>query len=511
MTRTAATIALCSALMAPCSALFLPSALAETERASADRRLVTHDNDEFAPPPAELPAAPRRQLPSATEAEHKIIAELLQRLHVSDLASRQVALSEIANVDESLLPAIQARLAKEAAAANRQGLKQLLLKLRDQARETLQKEQAAQGKKGEIETPDYLDLVVTFGDPEAELWPSLVNVLALSRMCLHLKTVTAVRLLVEVYVRFDFLRIDTQLQLKKLGDHALAALIESTKHPAEKIGDWARRQLDFLGKAIPGESVQVEDPKILADVLLAWGYVRDPDAARIVLSFANSERAQIRDAARQSVVLFGEVANWQLRDAYENMVGKRPPREWTWERTARELFSEFDRMRLAEVFTYYKQGLAALRANDLTAMRKAFDQVLARSADFEPREELVRGYLAYVDGFFDDPSVDVAGPLYRIQRLAPDEATRNKAESLLLTLRARQFSEGNVIDRSLLTRATELDSSNTRASTLLKDAEREPITERTAFQRVLWPAVLLLTAIAAAIAILWGRRRRAAG
>jgi len=52
----------------------------------------------------------------------------------------------------------------------------------------------------------------------------------------------AVRGLIDIYVRFgEFLRVDTQLSLEKMGEGAIAALIEAERHPAPKIAHWAAR------------------------------------------------------------------------------------------------------------------------------------------------------------------------------------------------------------------------------------------------------------------------------
>ena len=99
-----------------------------------------------------------------------------------------------------------------------------------------------------------------------------------------------------------------------------------------------------------------------------------------MVSFAGTERSQVRDAARQAIALMGETANWQLRDAYENVVGKRPQRDWSWERTARELFGELDRLRSSEVSDLFEAGLKAQSDGDLERMRSAFDQVLAEES-----------------------------------------------------------------------------------------------------------------------------------
>jgi tetratricopeptide (TPR) repeat protein len=456
--------------------------------------------------PEPLPTPPSRKLTSPTEEQSQMLDQLLRRLRDRDPASRQIALAEVANVDESLIPAIRVRLDREAESADRARMKTLLLAIRKKARDAIEKRMRAAGDKGEVQTPDYLEMVVAHDDTSNEAWAPLVNVLALSRMCVSMKTTEAIRVLIQVYVRFDFLRIDTQLQLAKLGDYALPALIEATHHPAPKVASWASRELDALGKAIPGEAVQVEDPAVLADVLLAYGYIKDPDAARAVLSFVNSERSQVRQAARSAVVLFGDVANWQLRDFYENMLGERPPREWPWDRTARELFSGLDEMRLEEVYRHYDAGLEALNRKDYEKMLAEFDEVLLLDPDFTPHDRLVKGYLDYAEAnlYQGDHEVDVA--LVRVTRLGDTQEERDHAQSLLLTRQAKHYSEQQFADRSLLERALELDPNNEQARDLLSELSREPVVERTSFMRLLWPSLLAATALAAVTAILLRRR-----
>src|SRR5262249_3783579 len=154
------------------------------------------------------------------------------------------------------------------------------------------------------------------------------------------------------------------------------------------------------------------------DVLRAYGRTRDPDAARIVVSFAGTERSQVRDAARQAIALMGETANWQLRDAYENVVGKRPQRDWSWDRTARELFAELDRLRSAEVSDLFEAGLKAQSDGDLERMRTSFDQVLAKSPLFERRDEMIGGYWQYGRRYADDRRPAAIDALRRAERLA---------------------------------------------------------------------------------------------
>jgi HEAT repeat protein len=408
-------------------------------------------------------------------------------------------------VDRTLLPAILVRINSEAERADRGKLKQLLLDTRDTARDELKR--ASRGKPdAEIDTPDYLPMMLAHPAPDNPAWQPLVRILALSRMCGHIGTVEAVRVLIQIYVRFEFLRVDTQLQMNALGDKALAGLIEATRHPAPSVSEWAKRRLDFLGKAIPSEVVQVQDPQVVADVLRAYGRVRDPDALRLIISFANSERSQIREAARQSITLLGEVANWPLRDSYEDMVGKKPPREWTWDRTARELFRNFDQIRFSELYEHYKNGLEALANGNLDAMRDAFDKVLARKPTFEPRDRITQGYFAFVEDRIDKDPTMVLPVLQHLTRIAESEEERKRAGSLLLTLQARALAEANVADQFTLSQALDLDPNNARAKRLLDDVRSEPFNETTGFMRVLWPTLLGGISVLAAAVLLLRRR-----
>ena len=70
-----------------------------------------------------------------------------------------------------------------------------------------------------------------------------------------------------------------------MGDFGVAALIEARRHKADKIARWAERQLDILNKAIPSEAIRTDHHEALADILRAYGRCRDPDAARIILSW----------------------------------------------------------------------------------------------------------------------------------------------------------------------------------------------------------------------------------
>ena len=425
----------------------------------------------------ELPSIPNLEVPRPTPADLEDLDARLAKLCSNDETDRETARREALEVDAKLVPAIRFRLASIAESTNHDDLKELLLKIRKKGRDDARDESASQsptgednggGKRGKVKTPDYLQMAGEHADPHSKLWCSLTQVLAESRMLTQIGTVEAVRGLIDVYVRYgEFLRVDTQLELEDLGDRAVPALIETRRHPAEKIAKWSARELDTLGKAIPSETVQTSDLQVLADVLRAYGRVRDPDAARIVVSFANSERAQIREASRQAIAMFGEVGAWQLRDTYEDVVGKKPPRDWNWERTARELFAEFDRLRSAEVSKLYDTGVAAHEHGDLEAMRKAFDQVLTRSPDYPKRPELAAAYLEYAQKNLAKSGPDVLSALRRAERLGKGGDIEKTAISLRLTLEAEALASTGIADRTLLGRALEADPTNSRAQSEL--------------------------------------------
>lgn len=459
------------------------------------------------PPLQPLSKLPPRKLGAVTAQDRQLLNTLVDRLLSANPSDRRVALDDVSAVDEGLLPAIRERLDREAEKADRAAMKRLLLDVRRDVREQLQQQARQAGKSTDIQTPDYLQMLVENPRLNSDHYRPLVTVLALSRMCVALQTVAALRTLIHVYVRFDFLRIDTQLQLKHLADHALPALIETTRHPAPVIAEWAKRRLDFMGKAIPSEAVAVEDPAVLADVLRAYGYTRDLDATRIVISFANSERALVREAARQALTAYGQAAIWQLRDAYEQVVGDKPSRQWSWDRLAKELFREFDRMRLAELYQHYQQGLEALRSKDFNAAREAFDRVLSRSPQFSPVEEMVRAYLGFGKQAATSHADEAELALRRVERLATDPQARAQAQSWLLTIEARRLAERGLADRSLLARALELDSSNPEARRLLDELQREPLTESTGFVRLLWPAVFGALALLFSALVVFRRTR----
>lgn len=460
------------------------------------------------PPLRPLPELREAPLPQADAADLAQLDRLVDQLLAADARQRFEARQRVPGIDANWLPAIAERFGRVADTANKPALKALLERIRDQARETLKQSMKREGKSGPVVTPDYLDMLVAHPDRSSTFLRSLTEVVAYSRMLEAIGTLEAARLVVSVYVRFgEFLRVDTQLALARMKDGSLAALIEATGHPVPRIAAWAERQLEDMGKAVASEAVQVVDPSLRADILRAYGKTRDVETARLLISFAASEHAQIRLAAREAVTSLGEAGLWQLRDAYEKTVGERAPRDWPWDRLARELFAEFDGQRLAEIYALFNQGRQAEQRGDLDAARQAFDQVLAWDPLFERGALMAPAYVAFAARADTAPDAALLA-LRRAERLDPKGPLHARALSLRLSLEARALLDRGIVDEVLIRRARELDPDNTRAEALVREIEAETQNDRNEWRRYL-VALALAALVALGIFVMAVRQRRA--
>ncbi|WP_437482343.1 hypothetical protein WME75_40600 [Sorangium sp. So ce1014] len=326
---------------------------------------------------------------------------------------------------------------------------------------------------------DWVDFMLAVPRPRDSAWRDVVKLLAMERMLVAAGTTPAIRELIALHAYFgELLRIDLQRQIAKLRDKAVPALIEARQHDAKIVQRWANKQLDLLGRAIPGEAIASNDTQILADVLRAYGRVRDVDAMRVILSFCNSDRARLRDAAREAISAIGEPGVWQLRDAYLNLTGDKPPREWSWDRIARELFATYDRARLAEVYNLMDEGVAAASANKLAEATDAFDRVLARAPLFERRKEMVGAYVERAKSLPADRRDDALAMLRKALRLDPTGEHAGRIEAEIAYHEGVLLIDRGTPDKFVLERALELDPGHAGARAALaslgdKVAERK--------------------------------------
>lgn len=467
----------------------------------------TRENTEQVPESAlpALPEVPRLESRQPTAEDLQELATRLNALLSEDPEVRENASTELTEVQPRIVPAVHQRVMQLGEHADKERMKRLF---GDARRDTLSRKSGANSANAQGMTNDatVLRTLLTSARPKDPAWRDCVTLAALVRMLAASGTVDGARELVTVYAKFgEFIRVEVQQRLADMKDRAIAALIEARRHPAEKVARWAGLRLDQMGRAIPSEAVRTNDFEALGDILRAYGRVRDPDAARIIISFANSERTQLRLAARQAIVMLGSVGLWQLRDAYEDVVGKRPRRDWTWERTARELFGEFDRLRLARVYGTFMEGMRHLEKGELAQMGRAFDLVLAKDPLFEKRSQMAPGYYRLAQSLRETKPGEALQALMRVQRLSSDSDLVKQAQSLENTLRALQATKRGVVDLDRLKTALELDPRNSLARSTLSKLQPSNLANRYSSLRWIASAVIALAGIVSVV-VIWVRR-----
>jgi len=429
-----------------------------------------------------------------------------------------------------MLPAIAARLIALRKEADRDGMERLLEAARKAARRDLKRgkgdddEEEPKSKERpdgssalaaeakplmDPDNTDWLDYVLQDPSPKKKAYRDIVAVLALGRTCSVIGTTAAARQIINIYTYFgDLFRIDVQRQLARMGDRALPALIEAQYHDSRMVRTWAKRRLDLMGRAIPSEAVRIHDNQALADVLRAYGHAREVDAVRVIVSFANSDRLQVREAAREAIGQIGDPARWQLRDAYKQLMGENPSRRWDWRRTARELFAVYDRARLQEVYELMDQGVDHAKAGRAEEAVKLFDQVLARAPIFERRAEMVPTYLERAKQLREEDRVAAASALRRALIIDPGGDHADQVKSEVALLEAMDLADRGVLDVALLDRALKLDPSNKAARELRDSAEVEVEVRDTTWRRYAAAVAIGVVALAAMVFVALVPRRR---
>lgn len=440
-----------------------------------------------------LPTPSSIDLPPPDAASQAELDAWLTKLTHEDAALRKEAIEEIESASRAMVPAIAAKIAEVRKTGRLNGMAVVLTQAR---------------KNAATESTDWFDRVMASPRPKDASWRDLASLLGCSRLLVQIGTAPAVRELVGIYPSFDeLLRFDVQQQLAKLGDKAIAPLIEAKRGETRALRLWANRQLDALGRGSPGEAVQAEDPQVLPDILRAYGRIRESDAARVVVSFANSDRTQIREAAREAIVLMAENALWPLREAYEALVGTKASEEWGWQRTAQELFVALDKARLADVYAQLDEGLAARKAGNLPAMALAFDAVLARAPKFDRRSEMVEGYFDHARAIIQGGDQEAAlAYLHRALRIDPTGPLAKRIEAEIAFLDAEALIARGLVDRSAYERALELDPNHKSARAALDRLEDEASGRNSRLRNWAGAAGFGLAGLLGAVAF-WARRR----
>jgi len=302
-------------------------------------------------------------------------------------------------------------------------------------------------------------------------------------------------------------RPEISRQVRTAGERAIAALILAAHDPTRDVARWASAELEALGKKVPGDAVQTKSNQVLSDVLEAYGSTHDLDALSAVLSFINSDRAQVREAARHATLTYGDVALVKLREAFTNLMGTPPPQAWSAREVAHELFVQNDRLRLQEVYALMDAGLLAEAAGKHEEAVTAFERVLARQPAFERRGEMAPAFVALAQTE-EDAHRDAAAVHYRTAlRLAPEGPRAGQVASALDYLEGEDLLARGITDESLFRRAANADPGNVKAHAELARIDAERSGRQLTIRRYEeWGGAL--ATLVAGLVLLFGRRVR---
>ncbi len=336
-----------------------------------------------------------------------------------------------------------------------------------------------------------------------------LTTLVLLKALAHMGTTPAVRVILTTSDdHAGALRQEIAKILHDVGDRALPALIEAKKDPSSEVRKFAHTQIEAMGKKTAGDAVQTKSNQVLADVLRAFANTHEIDAVPVILSFVNSDRAEVQGAAREAILRFGNDAVWKVREAYTNLTGKSPPESARSDEVAKELFAAYDRVRLKEVYDLLEQGKKSEQDGKLDDAVAQYDKVLARQPLLDRRAEMVPAFVSFAKAQADAGKADVAkATLRKALRLDPEGPHAAQIRAELLTMEGKELEARGIAEKDLFTRALAEDPANVGARAELDRLEAGSEDRHQKLQR--YAAAGAVFAIAVAFIVLFGGRRKA--
>jgi tetratricopeptide (TPR) repeat protein len=335
-----------------------------------------------------------------------------------------------------------------------------------------------------------------------------IHTVVLARALAHIGTTASLKEMILVAADHEkSFRPEIARLVKAAGDRGVPALIETRKAENRELRAWSSVQLEGLGKRSPGDAVQTKNNQVLSDVLRAYGVVHDPDAVPIILSFVNSDRAQVRTAAREAISAYGQDAVWKLKEAYANLTGKSAQEGWTAADVAKELFLAYDKFRLQEVYQLLEDGKAREKEGKLAEATALYDKALARQPLLDRRGEMVAGYVAYARTIEDAEAERALATFRKALRLDPEGPRARQIEAEIAYLEGRALVRSGISDVEPFRRALALDPGHAKARQELDRLENTAEERRSRTQRYVAAGALLAVTVGA-IVLFGGRRRR---
>lgn len=445
------------------------------------------------PAPA-VSAAPTGRVASVNLGELGELDAILARVTAESVSpdARKAAANEATSLGSDAIPALGKKLAEL-----RKGPTGSIIAVFN-----LLRDQIPSGINGD--SFDLVDALCKFPKTDGPGWKAALQTAVVLRALAHTSETRAIRDVVGYVDAHDgAFRVDVSRILKKLGEQAIPALIEAKRSSVE-VRKFAGRELEAQGKRTAGDMVQVKSAVVQGDVLRAFGTNHDTDALTVVLSFVNSDRALVRQAARDALALYGQDGKWKLKEAYTTLTGQSAQEGWNSEEIARELFTAYDEVRLEEANRVLDQGLALAKAGTLEAAVAELDRALAMQPLLDRRREMIAIYIAYAQTLVD-ANPDKTLDLYkRALRLDPEAERKAKIAAMISYLEGKALQRQGLADTEPFRRAAELDPTLVEAKAEL---DRLTDTKESRKERVRrWAAAGALLLVALAGILLFPRR-----
>lgn len=304
------------------------------------------------------------------------------------------------------------------------------------------------------------------------------------------------------------LRSEITRQVKDLGEKAVPALVEARRDPSADTRAWAGALLDAMGKRTPGDMVQTSDNPAIAEILRVYGEARDLDALPIVLMLVNSDVEQVRTAARDAVLAYGQDALSKLREAYAALLGKSAPEGATAADVAKKLFDAYDRYRLRDVYALVQQGLESVRDGRVEDAVAAFDAALARQPMLDRRSEMVGAYRTYGQSLEATDRTKALAYLRKALRVDAAGTESAPLRSEIRYLEGEDLLSRGITDTEPFEHALALDPQNQRARAELDRLRKESESSRARGWRIFAAGAVIVFSFLGILVVAGGMRRR---
>ncbi len=441
------------------------------------------------------------------------LLRLCGQLQSDSFDERWAAAEEIMSLGDESAPVVMERL-ERAYEAKPEHMRLVVDGLRKDLKDRAIQDLLDKGKKVDPEKlplpdpPGFLKILLEKKNKNyPEGWRDAVEIVALLDALASMGTTESIGMAVDYAPRHEaaFRREIYQI-VSWLGTRAVPALVRRQGAKDPDIHKVVSTSLAALEMERPGQQVQVKDPKILIEVLRAFGDHRNIDALDTVASFIDSDKDQVRTVAREVILAYGKLAFWTLKEQYKNYTGSMPDPTWDHQGIAADLFARMDAERMAPLDGEMDAALALAQAGKLEEMEKAYRSILARQPFYGRRTEMIPGYVSFGERLLEDGDLDRAALMFKVAQRLDEPGERGKAIAgrLWLIEGLRSVEEG-APDSYPFEKALENDPGLDRARSNIAEIERLDRRHRTGRYRMMG-AVGIGSAALIALALLVLRR-----